>query len=288
MTSSLEDFGRGLATVNRYGSTSESKPYLHFSAANGMPAASYDYFIEQFCSQYNVVSLENRGVWPSASSPDRRRDWMQHVKDLIAFLDAEGKAPYVGVGHSMGGWCTAVAANLRPDLFSHIVLIDPASLPHRSMSFVLKHFPRLAYRVPMVKKAVARRNHWDSEEQFFERMHSKMVYKSFTELAMRSYAKHGLKPTEQGLQLSFSPVWEGHNFSKTPYVWGALKKVKCPALVLRAEKSYIHKAKGFTKAMRAMPSNVSGQVLAGLGHLAPQENHQLVHQVIETWLAEQG
>ena len=309
MQSFEADFGRGQAVFHRFYSSDAStendashsnkeKTPLHFFSANGLPAASYDFFLSQFSDQYDVCALEHRGVWPNRELPDKRLDWRQHVDDLIAFLDSDGRAPYIGMGHSLGAWCTAVAASKRPDLFSRVILIDPATLPLRILAFGMRNFSRLAYKVPLVKGTAARRQYWNSREEFAQSMATKAAYKRFSKTALQSYAEHGLVAFEGELEqlpleqqgnppkftLRYRREWEAHNYSKTPYIWARLKKVKCSALMLCAEQSYLYSKRSFAKGMAKMPDNVEGAILGGLSHLAPQENPEQVAEQVKAWL----
>jgi lipase len=48
----------------------------------------------------------------------------QHAEDCAAVVDANGGAPLVVVGHSMGGFVATVLATTRPDLVRALVLVD--------------------------------------------------------------------------------------------------------------------------------------------------------------------
>ena len=50
------DFGTGLASWQSY--FSQSKEVLHFAPANGLPAATYHYFIEQLLAEQAKLLTE--------------------------------------------------------------------------------------------------------------------------------------------------------------------------------------------------------------------------------------
>jgi len=64
-----------------------------------------------------VVSFEARPLW-SAEEPATLSDWRPLAADLRAELRRRGLRGLLGVGHSLGGTLTALAAVAEPELFS--------------------------------------------------------------------------------------------------------------------------------------------------------------------------
>lgn len=79
--------------------------------------------------QYRFVSYDDRGSGDSMKPVDG-----YGIADIVSDLDAVvadlGAADVVLVGHSRGGWYSAVYAALRPELVSRVVFIDPARLKY--------------------------------------------------------------------------------------------------------------------------------------------------------------
>ncbi|MDG2078191.1 MAG: alpha/beta hydrolase, partial [Pseudomonadales bacterium] len=121
------DFGTGLASWQRY--LSQSKELLHFAPANGLPAATYHYFIEQLLPYYTVTTLDNRGAWPNAGKPHGHINWRNHVSDFLTFAEHNYDEPIHYVGHSLGATIGLMAAIQKPNLFKSLVMIDPGTVP---------------------------------------------------------------------------------------------------------------------------------------------------------------
>ena len=282
------DFGRGEALWRAFGAgdskslASENAPALHFASANGLPAASYDFFLEPLTEQYPVWAMENRGMWPGKPKPGFC--WSDHADDLLAFWQSQSLSPVIAMGHSIGATCSVMAAVKNPDAVSKLVLIDPATLPNRLIAGAARRFPSLMSHTKLVKGTGNRRSEWPSREAFQQSMSGKAVYKRFTAEAMKAYGQHGLKGDDGGFMLSYAPEWEAHNFQYTDYLWKYLPKLRCPTLLLRAEHSFLHREPGFSRRSAKLPANITTATIDGLGHLAPQEGTETTLKVILDWL----
>jgi pimeloyl-ACP methyl ester carboxylesterase len=290
-TKHTADFGRGLASWYEGDGDGEE---ICFLAANGFPVGSYRFLSDEFGKGYRVVALENRGAWPEQPLPQGRSGWQGHADDLIAFLEYRrdqglGELPVWGMGHSIGGTVNLLAAAKRPELFKGLVLIDPATVPSRILPLLGGIGPWLMAQTGLVKSTANRRPRWQSPEAFAEYHREKSVYRRFRPQAMSDYAVSGLVPAEDGqYRLRFSREWEAWNFQHTPFIWQALKKVRCPVLLLRAEYSNLHPEREFRRRQRGLPSHVIARDIPGVGHMAFQEDPQQVVAMIREGLEAMG
>jgi pimeloyl-ACP methyl ester carboxylesterase len=94
---------------------------LYFSHANGFPAACYRKFFSYLEPDFRISSITCIGHDPVYPVTD---GWPHLVAQLIDHLSAHCRAPVVGVGHSLGGYLTFMAAVQRPELFNCIILLD--------------------------------------------------------------------------------------------------------------------------------------------------------------------
>lgn len=264
-------------------------PKLHFAHANGLPFRTYKTFLEYLTPAIDVCGIDNRGAWGMHPDPVSSQTWDEHVNDLIAFLDGHYGEPVIGVGHSLGGTVSLLAASSRPDLFQSLVLIDAATSPHWFADWVMGIAPNfISSKVPLIKKTASRRRVWESREQFIEHHQSRRAFQHFTEEAMIDYADGGLRPTKDGeFELVFNPAWEAHNFRTTPCIWGQLAKISVPTLFLTAEHSYVYDLARLRRKSRQFPDTVEWRVLRGLHHLAPQQDPAAVASTIAEWLETQ-
>ena len=94
-------------------------PHIQFSHANGFPAKSYNYLFSLLNSQ-NINTIETMGHAGYTNKKD-----LTHLRDeLIADIE-KLQQPVIGIGHSSGSAATILAAGRRPDLFKHLILLDP-------------------------------------------------------------------------------------------------------------------------------------------------------------------
>lgn len=283
-----ENLGRGKAIWReKIATDNKAKPHLNFAAANGLPLASYDFFLDELAEDFHIAGLENRGAWPPHSPPPRF-NWWQHAKDMETFFEHHYHEPVIAVGHSIGATVSTMLAIKRPDLFRALILIDPATVPSRLIANAAR-IPFLVNRTPMVKGTRGRTAHWPSQEVFASAMARTRAYGKFSDEAMQHYAKAALVPNqnaeqEAAFQLRFSPQWEAHNFSKAPYLAPLLKKISVPCLLLRAEHSNLHPEQRFKRMTRGLPSCVDTAVLANTGHMTIQEDPDQVSAAIRNWL----
>lgn len=296
-----EDHGRGLALCHRWQGNDEQsrKPALNFASANGLPLASYEAFLALLAEDFNLAGQDNRGAWPNAPAPDSDFDWWQHAEDLAAFLRSEYREPVIAVGHSIGATLSTKVALRYPELVKAVVLIDPATLPNAvtdKVGKLMARVPRSADMVPIIKSTRRRQAVWNSREDFIAAMSKTQAYKRFSPSAMRAYAEAGLvaEPAAEGgdaaerFRLRYQPRWEAHNFSRAAYLWPLLEQLECPALLLRAEYSNLHREPAFSRQCKRLPSNIDVQVLEGRGHLAIQEDPLQVAEQIQAWIGAQG
>jgi len=262
---------------------------LHFAPANGLPAATYHYFIEQLLADHSVTTLDNRGAWPNAGKPHGHVNWRNHVSDFLAFAEHNYDQPIHYVGHSLGATIGLMAAIQKPNLFKSLVMIDPGTVPRLGGAIYMKVAPNwLKDRLPLIKSTQARRDVWPDRESFIAYIAKRSTYRGFTRRALYDYAQGGLEESADGLKLRFSPLWEAHNFKSTAYVWPYLKSVKVPTLLLRGEHSNLFSQQRYDQLVSRFnncdTSVLQVQQLNGLGHLAPQEGPEQTAEAIKHWL----
>lgn len=283
------DFGLGAVPWLEINGTeaATTKQTIHFSPANGLPVASYASFIECFPASYQFSGMDCRGAWPGQPRPKPRFNWQNHANDLIAAIESQYDRPVIGMGHSLGGTITAIAATKRPDLFSSLIIIDPASLPSKFASYVTDLMPQwLAFRLlPFIRRTHERQRLWPSRQAFIDNYREHPTYRSFNSRALQDYAQTGLQKREDGqFELVFNPAWESFNFRRVYYLWTALRKVQPPTLFLRAENTYMYSQQRFEALNARMGKNIQGATIAGSNHLVTHENPVPLSMQIVSWI----
>lgn len=96
----------------------------------GLGGSSLDWILvqEQLASRTQVCVYDRAGMGWSESGPNRPRTPAQIADELQLVLDGAGiKAPYVLVGHSLGGKTVRMFAVAHPDDVAGMVLLDARS-----------------------------------------------------------------------------------------------------------------------------------------------------------------
>jgi pimeloyl-ACP methyl ester carboxylesterase len=269
----LEDFGgSGQAVV--------------FAHANGYPVGSYRQFISCLTAHAAVTGFHQRPLWSEEAAPDRL-NWSCFVDDLIETLEATQDGPVWMMGHSMGGAVATLAAAKRPQLFRGLIMIDPLYVLTRRF-VAQKITPRRKLdETALVRKTLTRPARFASEQQAFDFYRPKRVFTHFSDEVLWDYVRAGTRSGEDGeLQLSYSREWEAAAYRSTPFIWGAVNKVRLPVLGLRGETSNTLTEKAFQRWHRLQPQadlrNCRG------GHLLPLEYPRQTAQHVIEFLAGQG
>lgn len=255
-------------------------PVVHFAHANGFPPGAYRKLLEGLTSRAHVVSARSRGMVPG-TEPRSLRDWDDLAKDLIASLRARGLQGVVGVGHSVGGVATVLAALKEPGLFERVVLLDPTLLTGMyRLAFTLAGPLGLRGRIPPASLARRRREHWNSREEALASYRKKPLFQHFDPDCLQDYVTFGLKEAPQGgFQLAIPRAWEVRVFETSPRaIWRRLRELKVPTLVLRGSESDTFSAQGLERVRRVLPG-VLTETLPGT-HLFPLEKPEACAQRI--------
>lgn len=278
----------------------EGKP-LHFLHANGYPPESYRTFLSQFTAEYQVAASYLRPLWPDAEYHPFL-DWTLFRDDLLAFFDSLAGRPrlprsrwqkeraVIGMGHSIGGTVTLMAALQRKDLFRALVLIEPVLFPPR-MSFWLEKLNwlgLLSWIHPLIRRTRRRRKFFDSKQEMFENYRGKAVFSRISDRVLRDYVDGLAAPTGDGrVTLAYPPEWEAQIYNTggvyDRQVWKRLPELDLPVLVLRGEETTTLSR----RSVRLLKDGIPGVRIVELpetGHLAPLERPERVGQEILNFL----
>lgn len=215
-------------------------PLLHFAHANAYPPGSYRLFLNALAKNFQVLAVKHRPLWPTAQ-PEEMKSWHRIADDLVAFFDQQNLRGVIGVGHSLGGVATMIAAVKRPELFSQIVLIDPVFLAPHLLAIVEERVQNQEepFEFPMVSVAQRRRDWWSSRAAAYEHLRPKPVFAQLSDEAMWDFINYGLADdTNGGVRLAFPKVWEARIYSIPPtFIWDYVPQISQPTLAIRATDS---------------------------------------------------
>ncbi len=262
-------------------------PVIHLAHANGFPPGTYKPFAEALADRYHVVGLPGRPLWPG-SRPESAPDWHVLADDLIQGLDALGLKSIIGLGHSMGGVYTMLAAIRRPGLFRAVVLIDPVILsPSRLRVLKWMRRLRLGQRQPLVQDALRRRRIWPSREACYQHWRSRPFFDNWPDESLWAYVKAGTHEREDGqVELDYPPEWEAHIFATAPTnIWDYIPQLRTRAMVIRGEHTNIFRPESQRRMERLLPE-AHFHIIADAGHLVPMERPAETGAVVREFLTE--
>jgi pimeloyl-ACP methyl ester carboxylesterase len=121
----------------------------------------------------------------------------------------------------------ALAASLKPNLFSKLVLIDPVIMQSDYYGFV---FPEEHY-------AARRRNQWESPDEMFNRFKDRPPFSLWDQRVLRDYCDYGLLPNPDGdgFVLACPPAIEATVYQQSTMgnIYPDLPRVTIPVLIVR-------------------------------------------------------
>ncbi len=209
---------------------------IHFAHANGYPPEGYKQFIQPFLKNHEIIASKYRPLW-GGQSPSAVKSWHTFADDLIRFMDENGLKNVVGMGHSMGGTISSIAAMKRPDLFEQLVLIDPVIFP-KKYNLWTKFLPNsfLKKMIPIAKASSKRRDQWNSKQEVFDSWRTKRVFKRFSDSVLSNFVDAAVVTSQQGgVTLAYPKAWETQVYITAPYIFSDLVKIKKPLTVIKGE-----------------------------------------------------
>lgn len=254
----------------------------HFYGANGYPPEVYRPLFDQLQPDLRVESLHMRAQWPNIGLPPRSVRWRTYANDLIHFLESRHSQPIVGMGHSMGASSTIIAAAKRPELFSQLILMEPAALSAPlSILATMTPFSLRQHFMQPGKATLKRRYQWQNKAAFRQKCQDWNSLSGLSEKSLDAFSNSAVVEADDGVELAFPREWEAHNFFSPESLWSSLKKVKCPITVIRGEASIF-----FTDAMWKTWQRLRPQdnilKLDNYGHLLPLQTPELCANIIKS------
>ena len=255
---------------------------MFFAHANGFPSPSYSPFFEAFQSHgYTIDSIEKIGL---DSKFPITNNWQHLVEQLEQEITSRHQAPVIGIGHSLGGLLSYLLANKRPDLYSHLILLDPPVINgwQNIIWWLSKRFGMTEKFTP-ARISKNRRTHFANYQDAYENLRPKRLFRDFTEASFEAYLQHGLVPDDMGgLTLAIDLDTELALFrTASDDLWRYRGKLKMPGLYLTAEGSEFAR-RPFAKNLSTR-AGLDFRVVKG-GHLFPQELPVETAAIITEWL----
>ncbi|HUJ86266.1 MAG TPA: alpha/beta hydrolase [Burkholderiales bacterium] len=223
---------------------------------------------------FGALGERYRIGWIEAIGMDARypvtEGWPRLVEQLIDTLEREyGGAPVLGVGHSLGGYLSLLAALRRPELFRAIVLLDaPVIGGLRGRMLGASKRLGIVDRVTPAGATRDRRSQWDSRAEAKRHFRSRRLFHHFSEACLDDYVRHGLVRSGGVLRLRIDPQVEYQIYRTIPHDMGRrLRQLRVPGGFVGGEHSDVVRRTGLAATRRRFAlRKVPG------GHLFPFEH----------------
>lgn len=247
------------------------RPVLHFSHANGFPAPSYRSMLGSLEASFRISTIDALGMHPrhppTEGWPHLARQVIEHIEKSQQGRKPE---PVIGVGHSLGGYLTFMAAAARPDLFRSIILLDApiiGAIKGRLLG-ATKAFG-IVDRVTPAGTTRDRRAEWASLAEAERHFRGKPLFRHFAPEALRDYVRFGLVDHGSKLRLMIDPAVEYQIYRTVPHdLHRSLAGLKVPAGFIGGAQSEVVRRVGLS-TMRS--AGFAFKRVKG-GHLFPLEH----------------
>ncbi len=233
---------------------------------------------------YRIGAVEAIGTDPRYPVTER---WTHLVEQLEAAIERawDGEAVY-GVGHSLGGYLTFLAAARRPELFRAIVLLDAPILGavKGTLLGATKRFG-IVDRVTPAAATRDRRHEWTSREEAKAHFRTRRLYRHFAEQCLDDYVRHALLGAHGHLRLRIDPEVEYRIYRTFPHDMSRqLARLRVPAGFIGGADSDVVRRVGMTamRGPRFLKRRVPG------GHLFPLEHPREAAAAVSELLRELG
>lgn len=185
---------------------------IQFSHANGFPASTYSYMFDQMDGvEISYVDKMGHGDFPVGNNLNNLAD------ELIWDITQKQSKPVVGVGHSVGGVVTILAALKCPEIFDKLIFIDPALLSNRKRFYIW--FMRklgLGDQIRPIRKTLARKSEFASIEEPRQILRNRPLFENFHPKCYDAYIENGFIFKQDGVELAFSPLIEAEIYRNLP------------------------------------------------------------------------
>lgn len=189
---------------------------IHFVHGNGFPSSCYRQILDPLGKKYNLICIERVGHNPDFPVTE---NWHELVEEVIFNIEQQAKQPVIGLGHSLGGVLTLLAAIERPDLFKTVIMLDSPLLGWLKSTalLLLKKFGMIDKFTPAFQTK-GRRKRWNSKDQVIEYLRSRELFKSFSPDCLNDYIEFGLEEDDNGYSLRFDREIESNIYRTIPHI----------------------------------------------------------------------
>jgi pimeloyl-ACP methyl ester carboxylesterase len=174
-----------------------------------------------------AIDARGHGHSSKPAPPYRWRSFGEDVAAVVSQLKLSGA---FGVGHSMGGHSVTLAAALRPNTFSALLLLDP----------VIRNSEEYVGPWKQAQFVAKRRNRWASPQEMYARFEDRAPFDAWDQNVLRDYCEYGLLPDGDGFILACPPEIEAAIYENSPSpesnIYPEIASMQIPVHIVRAGK----------------------------------------------------
>ena len=230
---------------------------LHGASQQGH---SWDFISLPLSPDYHVLALDQRGHGDSDWAPDGDYSLDAMQGDLDAVIPALGLDGFHLMGHSMGGRNSFVWASRHPGTLRSLTIVDTGPESVRRGRQRIQQFRELP-------------DNLDTLEEFADRIQE---YTGRSREQTLGALKYSIRQGADGKwtwkydRLMRQPGREDNNWTPEQ-LWECYRRIDCPTLVTRGERSDIFAAETLERMGREIPGCTT-VTIANAGHLVQGDN----------------
>ncbi len=211
---------------------------LHFVHGNGFPSPCYKELLQPLHQRFDCFYIDRLGHSPEFPVTD---NWRHLVKEVIVSIKTQASQPVVGVGHSLGGVLSLLAAIEEPGLFKSVIILD-SPLLGRLKSSIVRFSKALGMidRLTPAFRTRGRREHWQNREQLMTYLKSRKLFKFFTDACLNDYIDYGMEKKGDAYFLRFDKKIEYQIYRTIPHILHDYEgKLDVPTALIYGDKSTV-------------------------------------------------
>lgn len=214
------------------------KPILHFAHGNGFPALCYKQLLDRLETGFDYCYIDRIGHNPLYPVGE---NWHNLVAEIIASIKSQTAKQVIGLGHSLGGVLTLLAAIEEPALFKAVIMLDsPLIGPFKSNMVRLAKGLGVIDRITPAFRTKGRRVYWQNKEQLIEYLKTRQLFKTFSDDCLNDYITYGLEHQGDGYYLRFNSHIEYQIYRTIPHIIPKLQRqLVVPTALIYGDKSTV-------------------------------------------------
>lgn len=223
-------------------------------------AHSWDFVALALSDRFHIMALDQRGHGDTDWAPDGDYSIEAMEADIDGVVEALGLNGFTLMGHSMGGRNSYVWASRHPKTLDALVIVDTGPQGQRSGRDRIQQFQQLPDELDSFEEFA------DRVQEYTGRQREQVVGALKYSIRERPDGKWSWKYDKilrtPGMR---APGWEADR------LWECVKKIDCPTLVVRGERSDIFADETLNRMRDEIP-DCAIATIARAGHLVQGDN----------------